>query len=97
MNNYFTSVDLAEQLFSQKTTIIGTVRKNKPDIPEELIALKGREEQSSRFVFSKQLTLVSYTPKKNKNVTLLSTMRHSAEINTETKQKPTIILDYNKT
>ena len=32
-NNYFTSVELAEYLLGVKTTLVGTIRRNKKDIP----------------------------------------------------------------
>ncbi|XP_029610706.1 piggyBac transposable element-derived protein 4-like [Salmo trutta] len=40
-------------------------------------------------------TLVSYLPKKNKNVLLLSTQHTEAEISNHQDRKPAIILDYN--
>ena len=42
------------------------------------------------------ITLVSYTPKPNKQVVLLSTMHHSPEEN-ETTKKPEKMMYYNKT
>ena len=48
------------------------------------------------FGFKKQVTLVSFTPKKNKSVVLLSTMHHDVSVDTETK-KPEIVHFYNST
>jgi hypothetical protein len=48
------------------------------------------------FGFQKQVTLVSFTPKKNKSVVLLSTMHNDASVDTETK-RPEIIHLYNST
>lgn len=33
MDNFFTSVPLAESLLTKHTTLVGTIRRNKPDIP----------------------------------------------------------------
>lgn len=35
MDNFFTSCDLAEQLLDKQTTMVGTIRSNKPDIPPQ--------------------------------------------------------------
>ena len=48
------------------------------------------------FGFQKHATLVSFTPKKNKSVVLLSTMHRDAAVDAETK-KPEIIYFYNST
>ena len=48
------------------------------------------------FGFQKHATLVSFTPKKNKSVVLLSTMHRDAAVDIETK-KPEIIHFYNST
>lgn len=96
MDNFFTSVELAEQMLSQNTTILGTMRKNKADIPPELLAVKGRQPETSIFCFNKEMTLVSYIPKKGKNVIMLSTMHHTAEVDNGNRGKPYIILDYNQ-
>ena len=56
--------------------MVGKVRKNKPELLTGLLAVKGREVFSSKFAFTPTATLVSYIPKKNRNVVLLST-RHA--------------------
>jgi len=99
MDNFFTSCQLAEELLQKKTTIIGTIRANKPDLPKELAnktEIKKRDVNSSKFCFDNHLTLVSYVPKANKNVLLLSTLHNDDSVDLASN-KPNIILDYNKT
>ncbi|XP_053089051.1 piggyBac transposable element-derived protein 4-like [Pangasianodon hypophthalmus] len=75
--------------------MVGTVRKNKPELPPALLATRGRDAFSSKFAFTPTTTLVSYLPKKDKNVVLLSTLHKTAEISDREDKKPAIILDYN--
>ncbi|XP_066260434.1 piggyBac transposable element-derived protein 4-like [Euwallacea similis] len=74
----------------------GTIRKNKPELPPEITTTKGRPIYSSSFAFTKETTLVSYIPKKNKSANLLSTFHHRPDVSSRTDKKPVIILDYNK-
>lgn len=37
IDNYFTSVDLAQNMLGKRTTIVGTLRKNKRDIPKPFV------------------------------------------------------------
>jgi len=74
-------------MLALKTTVVGTMRKNKGDIPKELLPNRGRPEMSSIFCFDGQLTLTSYVPKKNKAVVLLSGMHHGADINVDDRNK----------
>ena len=73
--------------------MVGTVRKNKPELPPALLATRGREDFSSMFAFTP--TLVSYLPKRNNNVVLLSTLHKTSEISDREDRKPAFILDYN--
>lgn len=96
MDNWFTSVPLAKSLLEEhKLTVVGTLRKNKPEIPRSFQPEKNREATSSLFGFQKDLTLCSYVPKPKKAVLLLSTMHHNS--NVEGDRKPEIIHFYNKT
>lgn len=96
-DNYFTSAELSEDLLGAQTTLVRTMRRNKKEIPPELQSNRQRPEESSIFCFDRQLTLVSYVPKKGRVVILLSSMHHDKAVNDEQKKKPDIILYYNKT
>ena len=96
MDNWFTSVPLAEKLLERKLTCVGTIKKNKPDIPHKFLPQRERAELSSLFGFEGDKTLVSFVPKKDKAVILLSTMHRDAAVDRETS-KPDIILFYNQT
>jgi len=77
-------------------TMVGTIRKNKPELPLALLPTKGRELFSSKFAFTSTTTVVSYVPKRNRNVILLSTKHAEAKVSGDRRdKKPDIILDYN--
>ncbi|XP_029907418.1 piggyBac transposable element-derived protein 4-like [Myripristis murdjan] len=96
-DNFFTNYNLGQELLKRKLTMVGTVRKNRAELPAELLVIKNRAPQSSMFAFTDTTALVSYCPKKGKNVVLMSTLHKNAEINTREDQKPSMILDYNAT
>ncbi|XP_049927217.1 piggyBac transposable element-derived protein 4-like [Epinephelus moara] len=94
-DNFFSSFGLAEELLRRKIAMVGTMRKSRPELPPELLRVRRREVLSSIFAFTQTHTLVSYIPKRGKNVVLLSTKHRAPEISGEKKRKPQIILDYN--
>ena len=96
-DRWFTSLPLAEHLRSNKTTLVGTVNTNKRCLPKQFLDIKGRNVQSSVFLFQRNTTLVSYVPKPNKSVVLLSTQHHSKDVVVEASNKPEIIMFYNQT
>ena len=77
-------------------TITGTIRKNKSEILQQLLPNPVRGEHSSLFAFQQDATMVSYVPKKNKAVIMLSTLHKDTEVELNGAQKPKIILDYNQ-
>lgn len=95
MDNFFTSLNLLESLSSMNLTAVGTLRKNKPYIPKEMLAHKDRAERSSTFGFRPNISICSYVPKKNKAVILLSSMHDDDHIGES--GKPEMIEFYNKT
>lgn len=98
-DNWFTSYPLMMHLLHQhKLTAVGTVRKNKTQVPE-VFKKTGRKVFSSQFGFQKDVTLVSYAPPKNKVVLMMSTLHHdqNIDISTGEKKKPEIITFYNST
>ena len=95
-DNWYTSYPLAKELLKNKITLVGTLRKNKKEIPSEMMPNKTKPVNSSMFAYQDDITLVSYCPKKNKSVLLLSTMHSDGTVDAES-QKPDIILFYNST
>lgn len=95
-DNWYTCYPLGLSLLKKGITIVGTLRKDKREIPPQFLPHKDREIGSSIFGYQKDFTLVSYVPKRNKSVVLLSTMHDQGVIDNET-EKPEVILDYNMT
>lgn len=93
-DNFFTSYNLGQFLLKRKITMLGTIRKNKPELPQNLC---NKEVHSSSFYFTKDTTIVNYIPKKNKNVILMSTLHNDRAVSTRDDKKPEMILEYNAT
>ncbi|KAJ8898511.1 hypothetical protein PR048_003871 [Dryococelus australis] len=97
-DNSFASVLLTEYLLEKNLTMVGSLRRNKRDVPIELKDCKNQHLYTSRFAFNNYLTIIIYTPKKNKRVLLLSTMQYESSNDEEhSKKKPEIIKYYNST
>jgi len=93
-DNFFTSLQLLRDLRGRNLGLIGTIRKNRRELSKEFTAKKS-EAGSSMFGFNEDATLVSYAPKKNKRVILISSEHVQGDIDAGTR-KPDIILAYNK-
>lgn len=96
-DNFFTSYELASSLLTKGLTCVGTLRKNKRCIPPNFLPHRRRNIESYLFGFQKTMTLVSYVPKKNRCVILLSTMHNDSTIDEENKNKSEINKYYNST
>ncbi len=83
----FTSYALAEELLKRKTALVCTNRMNKPELPPQLQQTKQRALLSSLFAFKKTHTVVSYVPKRGKNVLLLSTKHREPAVSDTEKKK----------
>lgn len=99
IDNWFTSVPLAVELLKDyKITIVGTLKKNKREIPTCFLDTKHREICSTKFGFGdNNCLLLSYVPNKGKNVMMLSTMHTQGDIdqNSGNKKLPEVISFYN--
>jgi len=93
-DNFFTSVDLANQLKNKKLTLLGTMKQNKREIRQEFKPARQHDENSPIFGFSKDLTIASYVSKKNKSIVLLSSLQHDSAICSDSG-KPEITEFYN--
>ncbi|XP_023212527.1 uncharacterized protein LOC111615331 [Centruroides sculpturatus] len=72
-----------------KLSSVGTLRKNKREIPKEFLDMKNRCNYDSMFGFTGGITLVSYIPqtKKKKNVVVLSSMHYDNKIDPNSGDK----------
>ena len=95
VDNFFTSVPLAQSLLQNTLTLTGTIRSNKREIPPEFKANSQRQQHSCVFGFTRRMMMCSYVPKRHKSVILLSTQHRRPEISDRDDRKPLVILDYN--
>ncbi|XP_064179546.1 piggyBac transposable element-derived protein 4-like [Anguilla rostrata] len=95
-DSFFTSNELGQELLKRKMTMVDEVRKNKPELPTVVLVTKGREVFSSKFAFTPSATLVSYCPKRNRSVVLLSTLHKDTEVGDGEDRKPAVVMDYNR-
>ncbi|TWW67475.1 UDP-glucuronosyltransferase 1-6 [Takifugu flavidus] len=96
-DNFFTSHKLGQELLKRKLTIVGTIRKNRSELPPQLLTSKNRPVKSSEFAYTADTSLVSYVPKKGKNVVLMSSLHRDGRMCDQEHHKPEIIMDYNAT
>lgn len=76
-------------------TMVGTLRKNKREIPAEF-KTKSTDGAKTQFAYSDRKVLLSYNPKSNKIVLLLTSYHKTGKID-EATGKPEIVLFYNNT
>ncbi|XP_071316266.1 piggyBac transposable element-derived protein 4-like [Trachinotus anak] len=96
-DHFFTSHKLGQELLERKLTMVGTIQKKKSELPPQLLTSKNRPVKSSKFAYTADTSLVSYVPKKGKNVVLMSTLHGDGRICDQEHHKPEIIMDYNAT
>lgn len=94
-DNFFSSYELLMELKQHNISYVGTLRKNRKEIPEEFLKTRGRTTHSSLFGHCESATLVSYIPKPNKCVLLLLSTHFDQSVSSTPPFKPDIISDYN--
>lgn len=97
-DNFFTSLPLASKLLAKNTTLVGTIRSNKRELPK---IYKEKKDGMARFstvsYSSNGCTLTVYKSKPNKKVLLLSTKHKGVKIQDNFKKLPETVSFYNKT
>lgn len=97
MDDRYTSIPLAVDLLdNHQLTVVGTIEKRSREIPNRFVDTKKREANSTVFGYGKKIVLLSYVPRKNKNVILIATMYKQGSIN-ESSKKPELISYYDST
>ena len=69
-DNFYTSFQLAQFLLSKKTTLVGTMRKNKPEIPPCLNTASRRHVLDKLYAYQRDLTVLSYVTKPSRRICL---------------------------
>jgi hypothetical protein len=95
-DNFFTSQRLADSLSAKGTSIVGTVRPNRRELPP-ICKDTTQERFSSKVLVNGQKTLTVYKCKPKKNVCILSTLHRQVEINNSPKKVPETVEYYNST
>ena len=97
VDRFFTSHGLVCKLLQQNLTLIGTIMANRREVPSQFKAAKEREIESTKVLYdhSNKIILSSYSPKRNKNVLMMSSL-HSSISMTVCHKKSAVITDYNK-
>ncbi|CAG4983755.1 unnamed protein product [Parnassius apollo] len=100
-DNLFTSIPAAEKLLTKNVTTVGTMKRNKTEIPTHFLETKNRLKNTSMFAVHDELTLLSYVPPKlskgkKKNVIMLSTMHYQPDED-KSVDLPEIISFHNQT
>lgn len=94
VDNWFTSVPIFTKMLNEHSiTMVGTVRKNKPQIPP--VFKTNAAAGTVRHGHDGNNLLISYAPKKNKVVLLLSSHHKNYSIS-EDNGKPSIVNFYNE-
>ena len=92
-DNFFTSKHLAELLLQKRTTVTGTIRANRRELPPH----QPLELHQSIFFECDSLHLTMYQAKRNKTVCIMSSQHRGSQCEAEGTKKPQTVLFYNNT
>jgi len=93
-DNYFTSMALLKLLKSRKTTLVGTLRQNKREIPPVAKSIANRNKGDTKNFYTEGAMITSFWDKKKKPVILLSSMHNSVR---DGPTKNEVVEFYNRT
>lgn len=94
-DQFFTSFELGQELKEQRLTLVGTMNQRHRDVPHQLRRNRNRALYETLFCHSQGAMLLSYVPKRNKAVVILTTMDDTHETDDDEKQLPIVIKEYN--
>lgn len=103
VDNFYTSIGLAEALLSKKTFICGTLRANRRGLPKKVVSTKLKKGQIEGKMNKKGVRVIKWVDKrpvlmmttcKNHDTTIIDTGRTRRSTN-ESIKKPECVLSYN--
>ncbi|XP_039298345.1 uncharacterized protein LOC120354770 [Nilaparvata lugens] len=96
-DNWFTDVDLVDELRKKKLSYVGTLRKNKSALPPDFVNVKGRKQYSSMFAFNdgkvlrKKPEIVTFYNQTKSGVDTADQMCMTYSVSRNTKRWPMVI------
>ncbi|XP_046704280.1 uncharacterized protein LOC124385161 [Silurus meridionalis] len=94
-DSFFTSLSLSHRLLQRKTALMGTVNKDRRELPQLAKDTARPEVFFTSVLRSGSVSLTIYAPKKNKAVCVPSSMHQDVKIGDGRKRKPNTITYYN--
>jgi len=94
-DNYFSSLALTQFLLQERTTYVGTVRKNRRELPPASKTTAGRKRGDTQHFYTENATLCSFWDKGTAPVILMSSM-HSRQLQNTAEGKSDIVLFYDQ-
>ncbi|KAL6418102.1 hypothetical protein ACFW04_012338 [Cataglyphis niger] len=89
-DNFFTSMSLATKLLAKKTTLVGTIKANKRELPKAAKQTKDDMPRFSTLLYkSENSVLTIYKSKPNKRVAVLSSRHKFVKIDRSNKKNVT--------
>ncbi|XP_019905285.3 activating transcription factor 7-interacting protein 1 isoform X1 [Esox lucius] len=92
--DFFTSLSLADKLMAKKTSLLGTMNKQRRELPPCVQSGTPSELYSTTVMESGKATLTVYRCKKKRSVCVLSTVHPTVAISSGPKKKPETVTDY---
>ena len=97
-DNFFTGLSLATKLINKKTSLVGTIRQNKKELPKPAKSKKDNMSRFSTVLYeTENCTLTIYKSKPNKKVLVLSSKHKSVKIEKDGKRLPKTVTFHNNT
>ncbi|KAK7881439.1 hypothetical protein WMY93_029848 [Mugilogobius chulae] len=94
VDNFFTSLSLANSLLRRNTSLVGTMNAARRELPPS--AHQRAELFSSKVLKHGRTTLTIYQGKAKKNVCILSSLHQTVAVESDRKKKPETVCFYNK-
>lgn len=96
-DSYFTSLKLAKRLRAASTTLVGTLNRNRREVPPTAKTRKQPLHSTVVYKNDDGTTLTVYQGKTNKNVLLLSSLHSHVSVSESQKRTPETVQFYNET
>lgn len=99
VDNWYTSLDLAEKLVQEETHLVGTLRKNRKNLPKDVMTAHLKPGEFSAKENENGITVMKWRDKRD--VCLMSTKQSVRFVKKKNRRgietiKPKIVIDYNK-